>query len=524
MKAFWYLLIAGILFLSGCTTTSQDNPGNLNITSPQDEMETGLSGFNEVKRVITSLYNDQLIIGDDRYFSLKEQLDIFESQGIGAAEISDLRKKLETLKPTSQPEEDAGNQQTLQSLENEINEIIAAKRLVGPDHYQRMLSDLDTLEREGADAATIAVLQEKLSSLDPAQYNSTGTTTPTGNRDQEILDSLPPCTGQKLTVSPVDQFTEISPLGNLAPPGHTIPTEHLYIHISGGRTTTSTVPLKAPGDVYLLSVSSDPDDIAPERSEYVLRFALCKDVFIYFNHVKGISDQLKTWLSEISCEQYTVGSPDSCTKQIFQKIPASTVIGEVGHLQGNFDLGAYDYRTSLSFANPDRYGELDSNNGLWRPRSFYIVCPLDLFEDSVKNQLLQKITGSNTPKCGKTIYDVKGTLQGNWFFGNARADIGPASGLLSFVYDNENPSEGQVSIGGTLTDPKILSFTPSATGTINRKFDQVTADGKIYCYSDGSQKVIAQLTKADEIKAEYKQGGCSSSYGELFTNPYTYQR
>ena len=506
-----------LIFLSGCTQNVSENTVTTTITSSSND-------FNEVKRVINALYDDNLIIDDERYLELKQELDIFEDQGIDEVEISDLKEKLETLKPRSAETTVIHQYNTLDALENEINEIINGNKLVGPDHYQRMLNDLNNLESQGADKQRIDSLRAKLETLNPANYENSNQQTQQ-DPDAEIVAMLPECSNQQFTVPTVDldKFFEITPIGNLGPPGHTLPTDHMYIHISGGRSTTATAPLKSPGEIYILSITSDADDIAPERIEYVIHYALCKDVFGYFNHVKGVSDQIKTWLNNVECEKFTEGPQDSCTKRIFQKVSAGTVIGEVGHLQGNFDFGAYDYRKQLAFANISRYGDPASfSSSLGKPRSLYIVCPLDLYEDSVKTQIYQKVAGSNDPKCGKTMYDVKGTLQGNWFYQNSRSDIGPNSGHLSFVYDNQDPTKAVISIGGTITNPGKLIFTAQISGTMNRRFDQVINDGNIYCFTDGSNKVIVQLTGQVKIKIEHKSGSCSSS--ETFITPYIYER
>ena len=407
----------------------------------------------------------------------------------------------------------------LATLEGEINGIVDSGLRVGPDHFRRMRNDLDALATNSTDMIRIDALARKLAELDPIQYDNKSTPA-SKNPDEQILASLQSCSSEKFTVSPVDMSNvyEITPMGNLGPPGHTLPTDHMYIHVSGGRSTTSTVPLRAPGEIYIISVTSDPDDIAPERTEYSIIFGLCKDVFGYFNHVKGISSQMAAWLEDAQCESYTQGPQDSCTKRIFQKVAAGTIIGEVGHLQGNFDFGAYDYRRRLDFANPSRYGK--DSGGLWRPRTLYITCPLDLYEGQARTDMYRKVAGTNG--CGKTMYDAKGTLQGNWFYGDSRADTGQYSGHLSFVYDNKNPSEAVISIGGTITGAGKLAFAPQDSGATNRRFNAVSPDGNTYCYTDGSRKIVVKMVSNEQISVEAGTGSCS--YAESFVSPYTYGR
>jgi hypothetical protein len=67
-------------------------------------------------------------------------------------------------------------------------------------------------------------------------------------------------------------------------------------------------------------------------------------------------------------------------------VPAGTILGSVGDLQGNFDFGAFDYRTNLAYVNPGRYGDPEAS-GLARSRSLSIVCPLDLYDDETRGSL-----------------------------------------------------------------------------------------------------------------------------------------
>src|SRR5712672_3030835 len=52
-----------------------------------------------------------------------------------------------------------------------------------------------------------------------------------------------------LTVTPMDlsDIREIAPLGNLNPPGHTFPTDHIYFYAAAG----PSVPIVAPGAIRI---------------------------------------------------------------------------------------------------------------------------------------------------------------------------------------------------------------------------------------------------------------------------------
>ena len=117
-----------------------------------------------------------------------------------------------------------------------------------------------------------------------------------------------------------------------------------------------------------------------------------------------------------------------------------------------------------------------------------------------------------------------GTLKGNWFFEETTDSISQWNNYLAFVNDNQNPQTQVVSIGGVITKAGKLEFTPTNSGQINREFEDVTPDGKIYCYeSQGFEgKVIVQMESETKIKIEHKQGNCSGS--EAFTGPKIYER
>ncbi|MCP6719823.1 MAG: hypothetical protein KJI72_00655 [Patescibacteria group bacterium] len=339
-------------------------------------------------------------------------------------------------------------------------------------------------------------------------------------------NNIPSCGDKKelFTVSPVDldEIDDISPLGGLHPPGHTFPTEHIYIAVNEQGLTTEIIPLRAPGDIVITSVTSNSDFMAPDRKDYSIKFSLCKDVHGYYNHVKEISDGLKEELNKVKCTKFGIGGDDSCEKRISYKVAAGTVIGGVGHLQGNFDLGTYDTRTLLEYVNMDRYsGE----------RSIYIVCPLDYFEQKVQAELYGKIAREEAPRCGVVSQDVPATLQGNWFFGDSN-QVRPWDEHLSFVHSSDDPNYKVISVGGVFTDANFWKFVPAHSGTVNRDFDEVKADGKIYCYdnlkagnfgwSDLSGRIIVELTSDVDLKIEHQSGSCSGSYS--FKTPTLYGR
>lgn len=360
----------------------------------------------------------------------------------------------------------------------------------------------------------------KTSEMSPPESTGTPPSAPINRQSPEFptqaeLSQIPACDGEQFVTAPIDikKIMGISPLGNLAPPGHTLPTEHMFFHITAGGTTTETVPLRSPADVYLTLISIG-HGFTQDPADYTLYFALCKDVVGYYNHVKALSPELETLVSQSSCMFPGESKQTRCNIQTLHQVANGAEMGSVGRLQGNFDLGLIDFRKRLTFANPNRYGT----------RSLYIQCPLDYYNTEGK-AALYNLLERNDGRCGRTGQDVPGTLKGNWFYGPARADMGGDwDKLLAFADDSKNPSLSVISIGGVIGPAEKWEFTAESSGTRNRAFGDVVPNGEMYCYesSGKSGRVIVQLASATELKIEKQNESCATS--RVFVNPSTYKR
>lgn len=332
---------------------------------------------------------------------------------------------------------------------------------------------------------------------------------------EKEMGQISDCSDKLYSAAPVDlaKIAEITPLGNLGPPGHTFPTEHAFFHITTGGTTTETIPLYSPGDIHIslitINYGSTQDPV-----DYTTWFALCKDVLGYYNHVKEISADLQKIVDENNCSFQGETKVTRCNIETLSPIKSGTLIGRVGRLQGNFDFGTIDLRKTLGFANPNRYGT----------RSLHIQCPFDYYDSPIKSKFYDLISRTDGT-CGITAQDVPGTLKGNWFFGSSRADSGTDwDKYLAFVEDNEDPSTSVVSIGGYFTDAGKWEFKPKTSGLVNREFSHVTPGGNVYCYESESQsgRIVVQLVSEKQLKIEKQSGSCSESF--TFNKPTLYDR
>lgn len=467
----------------------------------------------ELQREINVLISDAKPIGPEHYQKLSERLQQLAGKGLPENDLNDLGQKLETLKPGGQKEaaqqtptgEGHGGQGELEALKREIDILAQDTRPIGPDHYNRLGQQLRKLEAADADVGDLRRKLELVKPLEELPVNETG-------KFREFdRETLPDCDGKLFTVAPVNlnSIYEISPLGSIGPPGHTFPTEHTYWHISATGETTAMVDLYAPGNVYITEVVSTPE---PEITDYTIRFALCKDIHGYYNHVKGISEELKSVLYGIECEKWQ--SPDnSCSKKLSNyHVKAGTVIGKVGHIQGNFDVGALDYGVTNKFANQARY----------KSRTPNIVCPFEYFTPEIKSQIYAKVRRTAEPRCGEVMQDIAGTLQGNWFYGEDATAETQWEKQLAFVHDPGDPGKATISIAGIISEPLEWIFGPKSAGLVDREFSQVKADGNTYCYNLASGRIVLRMTSATELEIEKQSGSCSTTF-EL-KSPKTYNR
>jgi len=466
--------------------------------------------FTNLEGNIEILLNQGHGIGPDVYDDLVKRFNALDTTKIPQEDVDLMKQKLAKLNPGTPVDEDEYTFELFATIEQELDNAISNDNQVGEDHAQRIRNDIATLESRGFEADDIELLRSKLNRA------ITGDLQKGTEQEAALLEKLPDCGDQIYTVTPVDlnEVYEISPLGGIGPPGHTIPTNHMYLHITGGQSSTKIVDLRAPGYIYITSVSSDEDDLVPGRTEYVIRYAVCKDVYGYFNHVKELSAELTSIIADVECEQWTVNPGNICQKNIFEGVSAGTIIGGVGHLQGNFDFGTYDLRKTNDFANPDRYGIVTP----------HIQCPLEYYDDSTKAQFYSKIGRTAEPRCGEIMLDIKGTLQGNWYAeGGTSLSSSGWSGQLAFVKDNIDPSKLIISVGGVISEPAKWIFTPKTSGLVNRRFSDVTADGNIYCYDQGQPgRILVEMTSDTSLQIEAQSGSCSSSL--VFDSPTIYDR
>ena len=330
------------------------------------------------------------------------------------------------------------------------------------------------------------------------------------------LSGLPACSAAThLSVTPLQlsDIREIAPLGNLNPPGHTFPTDHIYLYPVIG----PAVPVSSPGQIRITQVTLQKrtGNGQPEFDDYGLDFYPCTAQHFYFAHVSSIDPSLLAAFGSLGsgCQApYMTGGYtfQQCRKDVKVDVLPGAPMGTAGGPgQGALDLGASDDAApTLSYVDPARQTGAAGTHA---------VCPLDYFTSDVGDSLRARLGVNGNlrtapPVCGTIAQDVAGTAQGRWFFDATSQE----DHHLALVHQNWDPTIGAFSIGTQVTGvtPTVLQFAPASTGRLNRDFNAVTADGKLYCYepSNASGHVFIQVTSSTQLKIEVAASGvCGDS-------------
>jgi len=255
----------------------------------------------------------------------------------------------------------------------------------------------------------------------------------------------------------------------------------------------------------------------------VIYYALCKDVYGVVDHVKGFSPEMKQLVENYECKYGGTPGDEKCPILLLEPVKAGTLLGTVGRLQGNFNFGAWDLRHNNSFVNPQKYGT----------KSLHSTCPFDYYSSPLKEQLVNLLERTDK-NCGTVEYDIAGTAQGEWFYGDAGNYMrGDWINHLFLGYSNRFPEAAVISVGGVISEPLKWMFPPQSSGTKNVGFQHIK-DGGVFCYENdrngeykNSEKgptgrILIQLVDSNNLKIEHQSGICSGSYS--FVNPVVYQR
>lgn len=356
-------------------------------------------------------------------------------------------------------------------------------------------------------------------------------------KNQGPLASLPGCdtTKQLLSESPVREtdISTIIPLGNIAPPGHVVPTYHMYynyIHTGG---SLNPVPMRTalyvPADMTVYKMMKmDNADHDPAYDAYRIDFGICKQVSGYFILVQELNDKLAAAMKPPYDE--TQESDTGAGKKSHNFIKEVNVKLTKGELLG-YAGGKPGYPDGLDFAIIDKRQPKATvaNVARWDDDLYY-ACTLDYYPSQLSESLYAKIGGYDGKKtgshdCGQVYQDVAGTAQGVWM----AKDAGPEAkwynigDTLALVHSNFDRQVDVVSFGNKasrigINTSRTLVFSPSTSGRVNLDFNQVKPDGNLYCYdvansldgSDGKAVLLMQMTDSTSLRIGPANASCGS--------------
>jgi hypothetical protein len=253
------------------------------------------------------------------------------------------------------------------------------------------------------------------------------------------------------TFSPLDlsDFVFATPLGNLNPPGHTMPSDHVYLYwVDPDHRSASDLArirvVRAPGagKVNFLINPNGPG------SDFKIGVKMTNTFSYYLDHVlldSGI----------------TMGTELQAGQRVGTTSPYSYAV----------DLGVMNFEITLTgFVNPSRYTD----------ETLHTDSPYKYFVQPLRDSLYARVTRIGPDKDGKIDFDVPGRLVGGWFLkglalGEASENSDAWPKHLAFVYDMNNPTAARIAIGGILSMQGVYGIMQPAPdpSTIS------TASGKI---------------------------------------------
>jgi|GEM_PF-1214468 len=347
------------------------------------------------------------------------------------------------------------------------------------------------------------------------------------------------------------------PLGNVSPPGHTFPVDHIYFMVN----TNEPVPLYAPADGWITHIMANSikktTDSPYEFESFVVTYTICDGLVLdfagYNDVVQPIKDELAGMQGE--CKSGIVKSGhDSAAEQQCDysnlRIPVTSneIIGYTQRIMRS-DGSGYNIPFEIWAANYNQPARSDVDWSYYNDNRYaHAICTFDLYSGELKSTYDAKfgtwseggikdkegniIPGEPVftprtvaPACGEIVQNIAGTLQGAWF--SSKPDQNDKSGNvgytgygLTIIHNNIDPNVGEVVVGGEFSIglSGIINFKPVHTGLVNREPSEVRADGRTYCYHSNVEginvgplikgKVLIRMVNDHTLEAEYKDGTC----------------
>jgi hypothetical protein len=227
----------------------------------------------------------------------------------------------------------------------------------------------------------------------------------------------------------------ILPMGGMTG-SHVTPIDHQYYvsyDFNKGDKANVDIDVYSPGDgivteIQHMSIAVGDTPMAVDDFRLVIQHTLT--ISSIYIHIDELSDKLA---------KVDPGLGEYANVNV--EVSAGEVIGRYS---GSVDYNIVDEDVVLPFVNPVSYENED-----WK---IHCPDPFDYFNESIKNQLVEKCLRIQDPIGGKICYDIDGKLIGSWFEEGTNGYAGVDTnrywaGHLSIVYDSIDPDAIIVSIG-----------------------------------------------------------------------------
>lgn len=293
-----------------------------------------------------------------------------------------------------------------------------------------------------------------------------------------------------LSASPLDTSTLVyaTPLGKLSPPGHVLPTDHVYLsfvdpwnnQVQNQDCSKRPIYAAGAGTVYFILQTETAGDTK-------VMIQMTQTFWYFYDHVlllPGIKEGTR--------------------------VTAGEQIGTTTGRCPSIDLGVYDLDVTLQgLVKPERYGMMGA----------HAVSPYKYFSEPLRSLYYSKVRlfeGVPANKDGRIDYAVKGRLAGDWFhtsIANSPSSVtmGPDGWIktISFAYDWFD-GKPRISIGGKITTPGVVGIETNAPDPANVGIDQGLVAYETFTMPDGGiiqpGWLLVQMSTEDKIKIEYFAG------------------
>lgn len=306
-----------------------------------------------------------------------------------------------------------------------------------------------------------------------------------GHREPYSYTNIPAPPGgvAQFTVLPtaIAPGLSLTALGSLNPPGHVVPTDHVYFY--DGDLSTNQPFGKDVRDVFMPATGAVIGILMNAAGESKVSFRATPSFYFYLDHV--------------------VLSPPLTVGQIVQ---VGTKLGTTT-FGSTLDFGAFDSTvTNPGFVNRARYSF----------QSLYCVSPWKYLTPALQAQVDPHIyrAPSAPDRDGRIDQGIAGRLVGDWFVQGMPADSSWEpfgwTRTVSFSYDYYDPSQVRISIGGTIGPSGVWAIDSTAPRPEN-----VTPASGVVPYLLYSQfdkgfpptgLVLVQMTNDSTVKIQYFVG------------------